>query len=299
MFLLLMAGGPLLHARSNVDEGRIQVVLRMVGHQVLLASGDSSSRIMPIVKDGDRYKIPLESDFHFVSADLVKAIREVMLETEIASSYRVEVEECDSRAVVYSFEVGLPEQKELIPCQAREHPTGCYDLMITLIGPPEQLAQTSPLIDPSEPGETEESEFGYLGWIIGFLILSVGLLVLRIKGKGHSPENGSQLSTSAALNVGNFSFNPSSMELALEENKTELTGKESELLHLFINRRNQTVKREEILNRVWGDEGGYVGRTLDVFVSRLRKKLEADPSIKIINIRGVGYKLVVEGMGTT
>ena len=57
---------------------------------------------------------------------------------------------------------------------------------------------------------------------------------------------------------------------------------------------NTTVERDVILNMVWGDEGDYVGRTLDVFISKLRKKLEADSSVKIVNIRGVGYKLVTE-----
>ena len=57
---------------------------------------------------------------------------------------------------------------------------------------------------------------------------------------------------------------------------------------------NETVEKEVILKEVWGDEGDYVGRTLDVFISKLRKKLEADPNVKIVNIRGVGYKLVVE-----
>jgi len=57
---------------------------------------------------------------------------------------------------------------------------------------------------------------------------------------------------------------------------------------------NTTVEREVILNIVWGDEGDYVGRTLDVFISKLRKKLEVDSSIKIVNIRGVGYKLVTD-----
>jgi DNA-binding response OmpR family regulator len=54
------------------------------------------------------------------------------------------------------------------------------------------------------------------------------------------------------------------------------------------------VERDEILNKVWGDDGDYVGRTLDVFISKLRKKLEADACVKIVNIRGVGYKLVVD-----
>ena len=53
------------------------------------------------------------------------------------------------------------------------------------------------------------------------------------------------------------------------------------------------MEREKILATVWGDEGDYVGRTLDVFVSKLRKKLEADANVRIVNIRGVGYRLVL------
>ena len=54
------------------------------------------------------------------------------------------------------------------------------------------------------------------------------------------------------------------------------------------------MEREVLLNKVWGDQGDYVGRTLDVFISKLRKKLEADPHVKIVSIRGVGYKMVID-----
>ena len=56
---------------------------------------------------------------------------------------------------------------------------------------------------------------------------------------------------------------------------------------------NKTLEREHILNVIWGDEGDYVGRTLDVFISKLRKKLIADTNLKIENIRGIGYKFVM------
>ena len=74
----------------------------------------------------------------------------------------------------------------------------------------------------------------------------------------------------------------------------DLTGKEAELLNLLYENVNITVKKEEILHQVWGDEGVYEGRTLDVFISKLRKKLEYDESLRILNIRGVGYKLLAE-----
>jgi DNA-binding response OmpR family regulator len=58
---------------------------------------------------------------------------------------------------------------------------------------------------------------------------------------------------------------------------------------------NSTVEREHILKTIWGDEGSYIGRTLDVFISKLRKRLEADTKVKIVNVRGVGYKLILRG----
>tara|TARA_B110000046_G_C13004434_1_gene403715 strand:- start:1725 stop:1979 length:255 start_codon:yes stop_codon:yes gene_type:complete len=83
------------------------------------------------------------------------------------------------------------------------------------------------------------------------------------------------------------------MTLTLKAQSIELSSKESDLLCLLSSNENKTLKREYILNVVWGDEGDYVGRTLDVFISKLRKKLEADSSLKIVNIRGVGYRFVI------
>jgi len=74
----------------------------------------------------------------------------------------------------------------------------------------------------------------------------------------------------------------------------ELTSKESELLNLLYGSTNKTVEHDFILNKVWGDEGDYVGRTLDVYISKLRKKFGNDATIQIKNIKGLGYKLIVE-----
>ena len=94
--------------------------------------------------------------------------------------------------------------------------------------------------------------------------------------------------------LGEYYFDQRNMELVIEQQHIELTSKEADLLMLLYNEANTTVERDVILNMVWGDEGDYVGRTLDVFISKLRKKLEFDSKVKIVNIRGVGYKLVLD-----
>ncbi len=101
--------------------------------------------------------------------------------------------------------------------------------------------------------------------------------------------------TATQASLGQFTLDPHQMALVNQGKSTPLSGKEWELLLLLKAHANQTLNRETILNQVWGDEGDYIGRTLDVFISKLRKKLEHDPQLKLINIRGVGYKLSVEG----
>jgi len=83
------------------------------------------------------------------------------------------------------------------------------------------------------------------------------------------------------------------MSLLYGKKVSQLSHKETELLSQLYSNANSVVEREVILKNVWGDDGDYVGRTLDVFISKLRKKLEPDSNVKIMNVRGVGYKLII------
>ena len=71
----------------------------------------------------------------------------------------------------------------------------------------------------------------------------------------------------------------------------ELTFREAKLLRLFASNPGELLERDQILQQVWEDEGVQVTRSVDVFISRLRKKLVADPSVGIVAVHGVGYKL--------
>ncbi|HTP14149.1 MAG TPA: winged helix-turn-helix domain-containing protein, partial [Bacteroidota bacterium] len=74
----------------------------------------------------------------------------------------------------------------------------------------------------------------------------------------------------------------------------KLTSKESEVLEFLSARRNEVVPRNDILKAVWGDDSYFNGRSLDVFISKIRKYLSADPSLEIRNVHGKGYKLTVD-----
>ena len=91
--------------------------------------------------------------------------------------------------------------------------------------------------------------------------------------------------------VGHFNFDYSNLLLQGYGNERTLTQKEADLLKMFAEKSNQVIKRSDILETLWGEDDYFMGRSLDVFISRLRKYLKPDEDIKIENIHGVGFKL--------
>jgi DNA-binding response OmpR family regulator len=116
------------------------------------------------------------------------------------------------------------------------------------------------------------------------LILRINELLRRINNPVTQKE---------ALTIGVFRFYPQRQELSYGEVTTKLSYKESELLLLLVQHKNQLLDRKATLLKLWGDDNPFNVRTMDVFITKLRKHLQADPTIQIINIRGLGYKLII------
>lgn len=94
------------------------------------------------------------------------------------------------------------------------------------------------------------------------------------------------------LQIGRFEFDFKNLKLTIDGEAKSLTQREGELLqHLALNK-NEIVSRKDLLERVWGKEDYFLGRSMDVFISRLRKHLSADDAVKIENVHGVGFKLI-------
>ena len=93
--------------------------------------------------------------------------------------------------------------------------------------------------------------------------------------------------------IGKFRLDVTEQILSLDGKEISLTLKEAKLLSLFAEKQNTIVKREQILINLWGKNDYFLGRSLDVFISKLRKKLTQDQNISIENIRGVGFRLNV------
>ncbi|MCF8332144.1 MAG: response regulator transcription factor [Bacteroidales bacterium] len=99
--------------------------------------------------------------------------------------------------------------------------------------------------------------------------------------------------TKEKYNLGLYTFYPARQMLLLGSWKQELTNRESEVLLMFCNNLNNIIERSVVLKKLWGDDHFFNARSMDVFISKLRKYLSKDPRIKIINVRSVGYKLII------
>ncbi len=265
------------------------IVVRNVGHQVLLLVGDSTSVVLPVTNANERYQMRFAAAFGFQPFPLAARIDSVMASSHVRSPYFVEVISCEDKSVVYSYEVGgytIEDTAAIVPCGVREYPKGCYEIAITFSTKKQSAQLAIKVLDKSNP--PIKSSFVWLWWAIPIFALSIFGVYLFLKRKSSEDQNGHIIA------IGAYKFDKRNMHLTYNDETVELTSKEADLLFLLHSSANETIERDTILRIVWGDEGDYVGRTLDVFISKLRKKLAADPAIKIANIRGVGYRLVVD-----
>lgn len=92
--------------------------------------------------------------------------------------------------------------------------------------------------------------------------------------------------------IGKFKFDFISQTLSDDDNNIKMSGKEAELLRLLCLRKNQILTREEALLKIWNDDSYFNGRSMDVYLSKIRKYLKSDESIEIINVHGKGFRLV-------
>lgn len=116
-------------------------------------------------------------------------------------------------------------------------------------------------------------------------------LVLRLQNILKRTSNLSIQNTSeTVVNIGQYSFNTKRFQLTIDDQTQQLTEREAALIQFLYQHKNQLLKRQEILQAVWQNDDFFTGRSMDVFISRLRKYFKKDPSISIESIRGVGLE---------
>ncbi|PMD90730.1 transcriptional regulator [Siphonobacter sp. BAB-5405] len=256
------------------EGGKMLVTMRKVGHEVLLASGDSTSWVLPIEQvDNHTFLIRFERPFAFTPASLVETIQRHIPELD----YLVEVRQEQSNTVVYSYEVRQPLHRKSIACLSRTPPRGDYSIQIQFADPPVQIASVTSAI-----------KFAWL--LLPVLLVGFGWRLFRRK----RPAAAKPVTPTTLVHLGPLTFCRETQVLRLGDERIELSAKESKLLNVFVGAPNTVIDRSQLMKQVWEDEGVFVGRSLDVFVSRLRKKLQPAPTVRLVNSHGRGYKLEID-----
>ena len=264
--------------KTNYEAAKEIIVMRKIAHDILQHAGDSNSRILPVNRvSGNEFQIPFEAGFSFQPDSLVRIIDKAIEDNKLPSNYIVNVLEYNTNKVIFGYAISGSGQDNIVPCMGREQPLMRYSINIKF---PE---------DASGPLNKL--------YLTGMSLLGIGLLLaasVRYKKNRESTNAGSENSIFEmdGIPIGKYQFYPEKQYLVFNKEKTDLTMKESKLLGIFAEAPNQVIDRNR-LQQFWEDEGVIVGRSLDVFVSRLRKKLENDPEVKLVNIHGKGYKLEV------
>jgi hypothetical protein len=267
-----------LTGNDDLDLARQEILLRNIGHQVLLYSGDSTSRVLPVKKIAENeYQIKFENEFSFQPDSLVKIISRSLEKNKLAHNYVVNVLDCLGKSVVYGYAMFSNKKDNIVPCRGRKEPKGCYVIAIKF----------------ENPGIV----FSKKGYLMGGipLLAFIGIVVSQsIKKRKSIVEN--VTTPSGEFKIGQTWFYPKKRQLVKGGIVTELTAKENKLLLIFAQSLNIIIERARLQKEIWEDEGVIVGRSLDMFISKLRKKLEVDPSIQLVNIHGKGYRLESSGL---
>ena len=261
---------------------KINLAMRQAAHRLLAQEGDLTSAIPPVEQVAENeFLLRLESHFNYDS--LPGYLQSAFEDYGIGADYRVAVKKCaDEDFLVLGYTQSDFTKKDEVPCSGREQGLGCYNVSVTFSELP---------AGPKQAG----------GWKrllpMGGILISLGYVAFVLVGfkKNNKPGRDEALPASSGelLTFGNSTFDVTNQSVTTGKTQQSLTFREAKLLHVFCKNINQLLDRNLLLDEVWGDEGVIVGRSLDVFVSRLRKILKEDQTVNIANVHSVGYRLEI------
>ena len=258
---------------NDFDFARREVLLRRIGHEILLQSGDSTSRVLPLKKiAANEYQVSFENAFTFQPDSLVNTTQRLLAKDPLASDYVVNVVNCADSSVAYGYAISKNKKDDIVACIGRRQPIACYMINIKF-----------------KPTGILTAKNGYLLGSLTVLAF-VGFIFLR----SVKPQRALADSQDTGIfTLGSMSFDAETRKLMINGKTIDLTRTETRVLHIFALSPNETIERSRLQKEIWEDEGVIVGRSLDMFISKLRKKLKFDPNIRIVVIRGKGYKLEI------
>lgn len=264
---------------------RVNLALRQTAHRLLIMTGDSTSAIPPVQEvEKNTWLIRLEKNFDYDS--LPPVLQKAFSTHHIEGEYSVMVVDCAEGELMLGYFFNPRQPSNDIACGGREQKAGCYNLQVT-------FTDLAP-----QPFAEKRSWILFAAAFAALLAFSAYRFFIFLKKKGLTKEEPAPISSpngQKPIQFGRSALRVDNQKLVCNGVTKDLTYRETKLLQLFCRHTNQLLERDSILKSVWEDEGIIVGRSVDVFVSRLRKLLKEDDSVKIVSVHGVGYRMEIEG----
>jgi Transcriptional regulatory protein, C terminal len=273
IIIILISGVAFISKKNEIPENHLEIVLRDIGHQLLLTAKDSASRVLPVKKLNETtYQISFQNNFSFISDTLINLVQRQLQKNLLPKDYIVNVRDCKQKETIFAFEIS-GKTDNLTPCLGRTLEEGCYLINIEFL---------------------KTNKFNAA--LLLLLLIPLGFAGYYVKDKFWKKEKLEPIvDDKNFIQLGNFRFYAENNVLSFENKNSILSEKETKALKIFAENINQIVEREKLMKEIWEDEGIIViSRNVDVLVSKLRKKLSGDSAIKIINIHGRGYKFMIE-----
>lgn len=271
-------------ALANNDAVRfsenVNLAIRRTVHQLLLANNDSLTRIPPVKQaDAQTFSVRMENMLDY--SKLPELLQNSLNMHHVGRGYSVSVIRCETGEIQLGYHFLDLNKKGGVPCQNREKDAGCYMLQVRFN-------------EEKEPVKSAGNTWVLISF--GGTLAGLGFIAWNRSRQRKGPKSDVQSTPmpSSRLEFGNSWLDIQNQMLGTADLVHKLTYRETKLLTLFVKNANQVIERDAILKSVWEDEGVIVGRSVDVFVSRLRKLLTADSRVKISAIHGVGYKMEVQ-----
>lgn len=252
---------------DDFDIARREVLLRKIGDELLTQSGDSKSRVLPVKKIAENeYQISFENELTFQPDSLMNTTRRLLAKDPFASDYVVNVLNCSNSSIAYGYAISNNKRNDIIACRGRVQPKGCYMINIKF-----------------KPAAINTAKSGYILGSLSFLAF-VGFIFFRsAKPRRILPDDQStSVVTTGVVTLGSMLFDEKNRKLIINGETIDLTETETRVLHIFASSPNETIERSRLQKEIWEDKGVIVGRSLDMFISKLRKNWNLIPIFPLL-----------------
>ena len=229
IIVILISAVAFINKKNEIPANHVEVVLRDLGHQLLLTAKDSTSRVLPVKKLNETtYQIYFQNNFSFISDSLINLVQREFQKTALATDYIVSLKKCEQNETVFAFEINR-QTGDLTPCRGRKLEVGCYVIEIDLL---------------------KKNKFNFF-WLT-LLIIPLSLVVFYVKNEFRKKEEKeSIIDNNDYIPLGNFRFYEYNNILKIENKIITLSEKETKALKIFAENINQIVEREKLMKEIW------------------------------------------------